>query len=144
MGWTGFFSHHKVKDPRPSSVTRTCSVGVGLGLGRFESSSGGNVWRIHYQAFSRKSKIPCDRGLVLCHWQDDTGKGKISVFMQPNMCLHLKKTCLEKETNNFNNTPKLAANWQMMTGSNWDSAPWWNDKGGEDLGLTPQIWIKST
>lgn len=34
----------------------------------------------------------CDRGFVLCHWQDDTGKVKVSLeFMQPAVCL-----CLEK------------------------------------------------
>lgn len=46
--WAGLASHHKVKDPRPSSITRTCSVEVGLWRGRFESSSGGNVGGIHY------------------------------------------------------------------------------------------------
>ncbi len=49
---------------------------------RFESSSGGSFWRIHFQDMSfwisKKSKILCDSGLVSRHWQNATGKGKIS------------------------------------------------------------------
>lgn len=47
----------------------------------------------------------CDRGLVLCHWHDNTGKNKCE-FMPPDICLKQETWLLAPllTANNFSNT----------------------------------------
>lgn len=88
--WTGFFSFHTTQ-PTIQDISALDAVEEFLHLFVntyeivlilwFESSSGGHFRRIYFPDLtfwiSRTWNILCDRGLVLCHWQDATGKGEM-------------------------------------------------------------------